>query len=161
MRSGSTSSPYGGLTTDGIPRSSKPSGMNRYGACWNRLTFIRPLALPSGRADRILSRRRVRTAYLGRLHRGGVKLVPHWALVSTSHGSVRFRNVFAEELETEFDAGVLVISHGRVPDDGLSLALTEHGIPHRAVGDCRSPRGIEEAVLEGTVAVRELLSDRS
>ena len=88
----------------------------------------------------------------------GVRLVPHWALASSSDGRVRFRNVFAEELETEFDAGVLVISHGRVPEDGLSRALTEEGIPHRSVGDCRSPRGIEEAVLEGTVAVRDMLA---
>jgi pyruvate/2-oxoglutarate dehydrogenase complex dihydrolipoamide dehydrogenase (E3) component len=100
----------------------------------------------------------IRTAYLGRLHRCGVGLVPHWSLLSSADGRVRFRNVFAEELETEFDAGVLVVSHGRVPEDGLSMALTAEGIPHRSVGDCRSPRGIEEAVLEGTVAVRDLLA---
>ena len=81
----------------------------------------------------------IRTAYLGRLHRCGVRLAPHWSLASSADGRVRFRNVFAEELETEFEAGVLVISHGRVPDDGLSLALTDEGIPHRTVGDCRSP----------------------
>ncbi|HZB42150.1 MAG TPA: FAD-dependent oxidoreductase [Ilumatobacter sp.] len=99
----------------------------------------------------------VRTAYLGRLHRCGVRLAPHWSLASAASGRVRFRNVFAEELEQEFDADVLVISHGRVPEDALSLALTEAGIAHRTAGDCRSPRGIEEAVLEGAVAVRELL----
>jgi 2,4-dienoyl-CoA reductase-like NADH-dependent reductase (Old Yellow Enzyme family)/thioredoxin reductase len=100
----------------------------------------------------------IRTAYLGRLHRCGVRLAPHWALTAGgANGSVRFRNVFAEELETEFDADLLVLSHGRVPEDGLSLTLTDAGIPHRTVGDCRSPRGIEEAVLEGAVAVRELL----
>jgi 2,4-dienoyl-CoA reductase-like NADH-dependent reductase (Old Yellow Enzyme family)/thioredoxin reductase len=98
-----------------------------------------------------------RTAYLGRLHRCGVRLVPHWALASADNGGVRFRNVFAEELETDFDADTLVISHGRVPADRLSLALTDAGISHRTIGDCRSPRGIEEAVLEGTVGVRELL----
>ena len=43
---GSTSSAYGVFTTDGIPLSSKPAGMNRYGACWNRLTFIRVRVLP-------------------------------------------------------------------------------------------------------------------
>jgi 2,4-dienoyl-CoA reductase-like NADH-dependent reductase (Old Yellow Enzyme family)/thioredoxin reductase len=100
----------------------------------------------------------IRTAYLGRLHRCGVRFAPHWALKAAANGSVRFRNVFAEELETDFDADVLVRSHGRVPEDGLSLALTDAGIPHRSVGDCRSPRGIEEAVLEGAVAVRDLLA---
>lgn len=99
----------------------------------------------------------IRTAYLGRLHHCGVRLAPHWALMAGANGTVRFRNVFAEELETDFTADLLVLSHGRVPEDGLSLALTDAGIPHRSVGDCRSPRGIEEAVLEGAVAVRDLL----
>src|SRR5262245_31416 len=39
-RLGSASSRYGAEYTEGSPRSSKPAGMKRYGACWNRLTFI-------------------------------------------------------------------------------------------------------------------------
>ncbi|HZI44898.1 MAG TPA: FAD-dependent oxidoreductase [Ilumatobacter sp.] len=99
----------------------------------------------------------LRTAYLGRLHRLDVRLVPHLELVGTGDACVRFRNVFAEELETDFDADLLVLSLGRVPEDRLSLALTDAGIPHRTVGDCCSPRGIEETVLEGAIAVREVL----
>jgi hypothetical protein len=100
----------------------------------------------------------IRTAYLGRLHRLGVHLVPHVALVDAANGAARFRNVFAEELVSEIDADVLVISHGRVPEVELSRALSHAGVEHRSVGDCRSPRGIEEAVLEGAVAVRDLLA---
>jgi hypothetical protein len=43
-----------------------------------------------------------------------------------------------------------------VPEDGLLAQLREHGnLTVWAAGDCRSPRGLEEAILEGTLAARQ------
>ena len=69
--------------------------------------------------------------------------------------------MFAPELSYELEGDVLIHSLGRVPDDALALSLQEHGIEYRAAGDCRSPRAIEEAVLEGTLAARELVGAAS
>jgi 2,4-dienoyl-CoA reductase-like NADH-dependent reductase (Old Yellow Enzyme family)/thioredoxin reductase len=99
----------------------------------------------------------VRTSYLRRLHRAGVKLEPHLELAGASGGTVHFRNVFASELERSIDADAIVLAIGRVPDDTLPNRLAEAGIAHRTAGDCRSPRGIEEAILEGTIEMRALL----
>jgi len=99
----------------------------------------------------------VRSSYLGRLHRAGVRFENHQALAGASGGRVHFGNVFAPELSKSIEAEVLILSLGRVPADSLPGSLTGAGIAHRKAGDCCSPRGIEEAVLEGTLAMRELL----
>jgi len=47
----------------------------------------------------------------------------------------------------------LLLSLGRVPEDGLLAQLREQdNLTVRAAGDCLSPRGLEEAILEGTLA---------
>jgi hypothetical protein len=53
-----------------------------------------------------------------------------------------------------------VLSHGRVPEDGLEELLRARALPFElaAAGDCRSPRGLEEAILEGMLAVRDGLA---
>ena len=49
----------------------------------------------------------------------------------------------------------LLLSLGRVPEDALFAQLRERGnLTVRAAGDCLSPRGLEEAILEGTLAAR-------
>ncbi len=98
-----------------------------------------------------------RNQYLGRLARAGVTIADRHALVSAAGGEVEFANVFAPELRSSLGADVLVLSHGRVPEDGLEGELRA-GTPScalRAAGDCCSPRGLEEAILEGTLAVRD------
>jgi pyruvate/2-oxoglutarate dehydrogenase complex dihydrolipoamide dehydrogenase (E3) component len=103
----------------------------------------------------------LRNAYLGRLHRAGVRLVHHQELIGAAGGRIRFRNVFAPELTYELEGEVLIHSLGRAPEDELTVSLREHGIDCRAIGDCQSPRAIEEAVLEGTRAARELVAASS
>jgi 2,4-dienoyl-CoA reductase-like NADH-dependent reductase (Old Yellow Enzyme family) len=96
----------------------------------------------------------VRNSYLGRLSRAGVEF-RHWlGLHSASAGEVRFRNIFAPELETAIAAGSLALALGRVPEDALAGELRAAGLTVAEAGDCRSPRSIEEAVLEGTLAAR-------
>jgi hypothetical protein len=67
-------------------------------------------------------------------------------------GRVQLRNLYAPELASELAASALVLALGRVPEDGLARELSARGIPFVAAGDCRSPRGLEEAILEGTLA---------
>jgi pyruvate/2-oxoglutarate dehydrogenase complex dihydrolipoamide dehydrogenase (E3) component len=96
----------------------------------------------------------VRNSYLGRLSRAGVEF-RHWqGLASAAGGRVRFRNIFAPDVESELEADALVLALGRQPEDALADALREAGLQVAEAGDCRSPRGIEEAVLEGTLAAR-------
>jgi pyruvate/2-oxoglutarate dehydrogenase complex dihydrolipoamide dehydrogenase (E3) component len=101
-----------------------------------------------------------RNQYLGRLARAGVTIADRHALVSAAGGEVEFANVFAPELRRSLGADVLVLSHGRVPEDALEeqLLAARFAAPVIAAGDCRSPRGLEEAILEGTLAVRDGLA---
>jgi NADPH-dependent 2,4-dienoyl-CoA reductase/sulfur reductase-like enzyme len=96
-----------------------------------------------------------RNQYLGRLARAGVTIADRHGLLSASGGEVSFANVFAPELVTTLPADALVLSHGRVPVDELYEQLAARlDAPVSMAGDCRSPRGLEEAILEGTIAAR-------
>jgi 2,4-dienoyl-CoA reductase-like NADH-dependent reductase (Old Yellow Enzyme family) len=96
-----------------------------------------------------------RNAYLGRLMRAGVRFEHYLGLESARDGVVHFRNVVAPELVAALSADTLVLSLGRVPNDGLAAELSERGVTVGEAGDCRSPRSLEEAILEGTTAVHE------
>jgi 2,4-dienoyl-CoA reductase-like NADH-dependent reductase (Old Yellow Enzyme family)/thioredoxin reductase len=99
-----------------------------------------------------------RNLYLRRLYTAGVTIVHHVELSGAEDGTVGFRNVFAPDLNVTFAADVLVLAQGRVPDDALWLALADAGIRVEAAGDCRSPRSLEEAVLEGTLAAQRVVA---
>jgi pyruvate/2-oxoglutarate dehydrogenase complex dihydrolipoamide dehydrogenase (E3) component len=99
-----------------------------------------------------------RHQYLARLERAGVTIASGLELDSAGPGEVRCRSIFAPERHTIFPADTVVTALGRVPEDTLSRELRAAGIPHESAGDCRSPRGLEEAILEGTLAVRQTSS---
>jgi 2,4-dienoyl-CoA reductase-like NADH-dependent reductase (Old Yellow Enzyme family)/thioredoxin reductase len=98
----------------------------------------------------------VRNSYLGRLSRAGVSIRHYLGLHSAAAGAIRFRNIFAPELETVIEADVLALSLGRVPNDDLAEELRELGLRVLEAGDCQSPRSLEEAILEGTLAAQEV-----
>jgi 2,4-dienoyl-CoA reductase-like NADH-dependent reductase (Old Yellow Enzyme family) len=102
----------------------------------------------------------VRNSYLGRLSRAGVPIRQYLGLHSARSGAIHFRNIFAPELETVIEADVLALSLGRVPNDELAEALRQAGLDVREAGDCQSPRSIEEAILEGTLAARAVYAER-
>jgi pyruvate/2-oxoglutarate dehydrogenase complex dihydrolipoamide dehydrogenase (E3) component len=95
-----------------------------------------------------------RNLYLQRLYRAGVEIRQHHELVAADDHGVRLRNVFAPEREVVHVADVVVLALGRVPADEVAPALTAAGLTVEEAGDCLSPRSLEEAVLEGTVAAR-------
>jgi 2,4-dienoyl-CoA reductase-like NADH-dependent reductase (Old Yellow Enzyme family)/thioredoxin reductase len=101
----------------------------------------------------------VRNSYLGRLSRAGVPIRHYLGLHSATAGAIHFRNIFAPELETVIEADVLALSLGRVPNDELAEELRERGLRVLEAGDCQSPRSIEEAILEGTLAYADLRAD--
>lgn len=96
-----------------------------------------------------------RNQYLARLARASVRIEHYLGLHSAAAGLVRFRNIFAPELERAIETDALLLSLGRVPNDELLARLRERdGLTAAPAGDCRSPRGLEEAILEGTLAAR-------
>jgi 2,4-dienoyl-CoA reductase-like NADH-dependent reductase (Old Yellow Enzyme family)/thioredoxin reductase len=99
-----------------------------------------------------------RNLFLQRLYRAGVEIVQHHELVGSDTGGATLRNVFAPELETVVAADTVVLALGRVPEDGLAVSLRAAGMTVHEAGDCLSPRGLEEAVLEGTRAAQAVFA---
>jgi pyruvate/2-oxoglutarate dehydrogenase complex dihydrolipoamide dehydrogenase (E3) component len=97
-----------------------------------------------------------RNLYLQRLYRAGVELLQHRELVEASNGAVEMRNVFARELHERFEADLLVLAQGRVPVNVLAEPLRERGLVVEEIGDSLSPRSLEEATLEASLAVQRL-----
>jgi 2,4-dienoyl-CoA reductase-like NADH-dependent reductase (Old Yellow Enzyme family)/thioredoxin reductase len=96
-----------------------------------------------------------RNLYAAQLYRAGVRLEHHLELVGAERGRVLFRNLFASELGTELAADLLVLALGRVPERRAADALAAAGFDVHEAGDCLGPRGLEEAILEGTLAAQE------
>ena len=97
-----------------------------------------------------------RNVYIGRLLRAGVRIENGLGAPESRGGSASFRNIFAPDLETSIACDVLALSLGCVPNQELEADLRARGIDVETAGDCRSPRTIEEAVLEGTLAAMAL-----
>ncbi len=95
-----------------------------------------------------------RNVYAARLYRAGVRIEHHLELTGAERGRALLRNLFAPEVETALAAELLVLALGRVPLRGLAEALAARGLEVHEAGDCLSPRGLEEAILEGTLAAR-------
>jgi pyruvate/2-oxoglutarate dehydrogenase complex dihydrolipoamide dehydrogenase (E3) component len=98
-----------------------------------------------------------RNLYLQRLYRAGITIRHHLELVSIDGKTVTLRNVFAPELLETFEADAVVLALGREPEESPAAELRQRGISVEDAGDCRSPRSLEEAVLEGTLAARSLV----
>ena len=101
------------------------------------------------------------TATIARLLRAGVRIENWLGLHGAADGRVNFRSIFAADLETSIGCDVLALSLGRVPNQRLEAELRIRGLSVTSAGDCRSPRGLEEAILEGTLAGARLGEVRS
>ncbi len=99
-----------------------------------------------------------RNLYLQRLYRAGVDIRQHRALAGASKGLVELANVFAPEVREHLPVDLLVLAQGRVPEDELARDLQTAGLRVEEAGDCLSPRSLEEAILEGTLAARAVLA---
>ena len=99
-----------------------------------------------------------RALYLERLYRAGVEIRHHLQLCGAGSDGARFRNTYAFDQETVIPADHVVIAQGRIPV--AQPDITGLGAPARRIGDCDTPRSLEEAVLEGTIAVQGATSER-
>ena len=98
----------------------------------------------------------VRDALLAELLRKGISVVPLVRPYGIDNDTVYFQHVLTDEpiLLEGVDATVLACGH--TPDNRLLSELAKVGYVVRGVGDCLSPRTVEEAVLDGLLAASEL-----
>lgn len=92
-----------------------------------------------------------RNLYLARLDELGVEILHHHELAFTAEEPI-LRHVFSGRARPLPGPRTLVLAQGRVPVDELWSELESHPGAVRA-GDVLGPRTLEEAVLEGTLAV--------
>jgi len=91
-----------------------------------------------------------RNLYLARLDELGVTILHHYELAGDD-GEPILRHVFSGR-SRPLPAATVVLAQGRVPVDELWSELESHPGAVRA-GDVLGPRTLEEAVLEGTLAL--------
>ena len=91
-----------------------------------------------------------RNLYLARLDEAGVRIRHHLELTADGRA---LRHVFSGRVEEIGPIATLVLAQGRTPDDELWCTLEGRPGVVRA-GDVLGPRSAEEAILEGTLAVR-------
>jgi 2,4-dienoyl-CoA reductase-like NADH-dependent reductase (Old Yellow Enzyme family) len=95
-----------------------------------------------------------RNLYLARLDRLGITMLHHTELAVEDQNLI-LRHVFSgRSLPLPDWVATVVLAQGRVPADELWAELEHHPGAVRA-GDVLGPRTLEEAVLEGTLAVRD------
>jgi 2,4-dienoyl-CoA reductase-like NADH-dependent reductase (Old Yellow Enzyme family) len=95
-----------------------------------------------------------RNLYLGRLHTAGVEILHHAELAADAT-ALGVRHVFSGAPLAMPECATVVVAHGRAPADELWARLENQ--PHAVrAGDVLSPRGLEEAVLEGAGAIDAL-----
>ncbi len=91
-----------------------------------------------------------RNLYAARLYRAGIEVWHHLELAAWDGGRATFTNIFAPELEAAMEADALVLALGREPVRELEVQGALEA------GDRLSPRSLEEAILEGSLAGRGL-----
>jgi 2,4-dienoyl-CoA reductase-like NADH-dependent reductase (Old Yellow Enzyme family) len=95
----------------------------------------------------------VRDAHLAALARAGVEVVPLVRLYGADDDAVYLQHVLTKEPVIIEGVAGLVLAEGQEPENGLlnELAGDGNGRAVVGIGDCLSPRSVEEAVLEGLV----------
>ena len=86
----------------------------------------------------------------------GVEVVPLVRLIGADADTVYLQHVLTGEPVLVEAAAGLVLAQGHLPVTALADELEGSGLETRLVGDCLSPRTVEEAVLEGLTAASEL-----
>ena len=91
----------------------------------------------------------VRHQWIGRLHRLGVLVVPYMRLFGADADTVYMQHTMTSEAVLYEDTDTLVLACGHQGQLGLFEELEGKIDQLYAIGDCLSPRTVEEAVLEG------------
>ncbi len=91
-----------------------------------------------------------------RLFAKDVTLTPHTDLVAVEGSTVVVANVFTRAERRIEGVDTVVLAMGSRSTDGLYRALKGQVGALHAIGDCVAPRGIHQAILEGTRVARAL-----
>lgn len=90
-----------------------------------------------------------RDKWLGDLHRLGVEIIPYARLFGVDQNSAYFQHTLSGEPLVLEDIDTVVTSLGHQPVTTLADKLGNWAGDIHMIGDCLSPRTVEEAVLEG------------
>jgi len=91
-----------------------------------------------------------------RLHTAGVVLTPGTELRAIEGSAVIVRNVFSNAERRIEGVDTVVLATGSRSTDALYRALKGQVTALYAVGDCVAPRGVHQAILDGTRAARAI-----
>ena len=91
----------------------------------------------------------MRDAWVGRLHKLGVEIIPYARLFGVDQDSVYLQHTTSGEAIVCEGVDTLVTALGHEAASGLERALESFAGEVHCIGDCLSPRSAEEAVLEG------------
>ena len=97
----------------------------------------------------------VRDAWIAKLNRLGVEIIPFARLFGSVDHSVFFQHTTSHEPIVFEDVGTLVIAHGYNSNSELVDSIDSDAKIIR-IGDCLQPRSVEEAVLDGLKAATEI-----
>jgi hypothetical protein len=90
-----------------------------------------------------------RDKWLGDLHRLGIEVIPYARLYGADQDSAYFQHTLSGEPLVLEGVDTIVTSLGHQPVTTLADDLGDWDGDIHIIGDCLSPRTVEEAVLEG------------
>ena len=90
-----------------------------------------------------------RDVWLGKLHALGVAITPYARLFGVDEDSAYFQHTLSGEPIIFQETDTLVTALGHRAETQLADALQDCEVEMHLIGDCLSPRTVEEAVLEG------------
>jgi 2,4-dienoyl-CoA reductase-like NADH-dependent reductase (Old Yellow Enzyme family)/thioredoxin reductase len=98
----------------------------------------------------------VRDRLLAAMARQRITVVPLTRPYGADEDTVYLQHVLTDEPVLIENVAGLVLACGSEPAGELATEVAGRGLPHVAIGDCLSPRTVEEAVLEGLVAATRI-----
>jgi 2,4-dienoyl-CoA reductase-like NADH-dependent reductase (Old Yellow Enzyme family) len=90
-----------------------------------------------------------RNVMLGAVYEANVDIITSVRLYGADEDTVYLQNTLTGQPVIVEDAAALVLSMGHRQQDSLYHQLKADGVEVQAIGDCQSPRTVEEATLEG------------
>ena len=100
----------------------------------------------------------VRDLWAGRLHEAGIEVIPYARLAGVDADAAYFLHGASGRVFVVEGADSVVLASARAPRTDLEHGLRGLGIPFAAIGDCVIARSAEEAIFDGVVATRSLLT---
>lgn len=90
-----------------------------------------------------------RNVMLGAVYEANVDIVTNVRLYGADEDTVYLQNTLTAQPVIIEDVAALVLAMGHRQQDSLYRQLKSAGVDVHAIGDCQSPRTVEEATLEG------------